>query len=147
MAITQRTPQSEISNTIVASTNNLNRAIIHSMEVAGQQGTNEARAHGEYTDQTGNLRSSTGYVISDEGAIESSSSFDTVKNGSDGATQGKNIAKSIAGSIKGKKAIVLVAGMDYAPYLQAKGRKVMGDAEEIIKRSLTKQFNDLGLIK
>ena len=84
---------------------------------------------------------------SDEGAIESSSSFDAVKNGSDGATQGKNLAKSIAGSIKGKKAIVLVAGMDYAPYLQAKGRKVMGDAEEIIKRSLTKQFNDLGLIK
>ena len=147
MAITRRTPQSEISNTIVASTRNLDRAIIHSMEVAGQQGTNEARAHGEYTDQTGNLRSSTGYVISDEGAIESSSSFDAVKNGSDGATQGKNLAKSIAGSIKGKKAIVLVAGMDYAPYLQAKGRKVMGDAEEIIKRSLTKQFNDLGLIK
>ena len=145
MAITRRTPQSEISNTIVASTRNLDRAIIHSMEVAGQQGTNEARAHGEYTDQTGNLRSSTGYVISDEGAIESSSSFDAVKNGSDGATQGKNLAKSIAGSIKGKKAIVLVAGMDYAPYLQAKGRKVMGDAEEIIKRSLTKQFNDLGL--
>ena len=147
MAITRQTPQVEISNTIVASTNNLNRAIIHSMEVAGQQGTNEARAHGEYTDQTGNLRSSTGYVISDEGAIESSSSFDAVKNGSDGATQGKNLAKSIAGSIKGKKAIVLVAGMDYAPYLQAKGRKVMGDAEEIIKRSLTKQFKDLELIK
>ena len=145
MAITRQTPQVEISNTIVASTNNLNGAIIHSMEVAGQQGTNEARAHGEYTDQTGNLRSSTGYVISDEGAIESSSSFDAVKNGSDGATQGKNLAKSIAESIKGKKALVQVAGTDYAPYLQAKGRKVMGDAEEIIKRSLTKQFNDLGL--
>ena len=147
MAITRQTPQVEISNAIVASTNNLNGAIIHSMEVAGQQGTNEARAHGEYTDQTGSLRSSTGDVISDDGVIISSSSFETVKNGSEGSVKGKSLAKSIAESIKGKKALVLVAGMDYAPYLQAKGRKVMGDAEEIIKRSLTKQFKDLGLIK
>ena len=90
MAITRQTPQVEISNTIVASTNNLNGAIIHSMEVAGQQGTNEARAHGEYTDQTGSLRSSTGDVISDDGVIKSSSSFETVKNGSEGSVKGKS---------------------------------------------------------
>lgn len=147
MAITRQTPQVEISNTIVASTNNLNRAIIHSMEVAGQQGTNEARAHGEYLDQTGNLRSSVGYKVAYNGIVVGSSAFDKVRNGDKGSRIGNDFAKSTAESIHGNHCLVLVAGMDYAPYLQAKGRKVLGDAEEVTKRSLTKQFNDLGLIK
>ena len=145
MAIIQVTPQAEIAGTIDERITNLDKAVIHCMEVAREEGVNEARAHGEYTDQSGNLRSSTGGVIAYKGEIISSSSFDKVKNGDEGARTGKIYLKSIVEKILDKISLALGAGRDYAPYLQAKGRKVLGDAEEVTKRSLTKQFNDLGL--
>lgn len=145
MAIRQVTQQAEIANTINEALSSLDRVTIRCMMVAGEQGANEARANGEYLDQTGNLRSSVGCKVAYNGVVVASSAFDKVRNGDKGSRIGNDFAKSIAESIHGKHCLVLVAGMDYAPYLQAKGRKVLGDAEEVTSKSLTRQFNDLGL--
>ena len=60
---------------------------IYNLSYVGERCLNEARSTNSYKDQTGNLRSSIGYVIVKDGKIVQMSDFATVKNGREG-TQG-----------------------------------------------------------
>lgn len=77
-------------------------------------------------DQTGNLRSSIGFVILDEGQIIYQSGFDVVKNGAEGSRIGKEFSELVAQRTEQfKKGLVLlvVAGMEYAAYVEAMENK------------------------
>ena len=77
-------------------------------------------------DQTGNLRSSIGFVIIDEGQIIYQSGFDVVRNGAEGARIGKEFSELVAQRTEQfKKGLVLlvVAGMEYAAYVEAMENK------------------------
>lgn len=85
-------------------------------------------------DQTGNLRSSIGYVIVMEGRIVSMSDFKQVKNGTQGPVEGKALAKKLASNYKTGFALIVVAGMHYAAYVEAMDNKVVLTSAELLAR-------------
>lgn len=107
--------------------------ILEQLKFVGREAVNIMRSTkaNDYTDQTGNLRSSCGYAIAYNGDIKSISNFQTVKDGGYGSNQGKELASKIAiEDSQGQRwALVLVAGMNYASYVQnLHGRDVIESA-------------------
>lgn len=79
----------------------------------------ERSAEQSWCDQTGNLRSSIGYAVVHNGNVISISDFAVVGNGAEGATDGKDFAAKVASGIRKKWALIVVAGMNYASYVEA----------------------------
>ena len=94
---------------------------ILTLQYLGEQFVNNARLSGNYTDRTGNLRSSIGYIILKDGV--------TVDKNFEGKAKGKSKAKSVSSEVASQypKGLVLigVAGMEYAAYVEAKGFDVI----------------------
>src|SRR5574344_1181786 len=86
-----------------------------------------ARCLNTYTDRTGNLRSSLGYVIYRDG-IKLGEDFEAhpaSESGSEGVSKAKAIADSVASEYAGQTIAVLVAGMNYAVYVESRGFDVI----------------------
>lgn len=101
---------------------------LRSLIAAGTETLNYIRnrsGEASWYDQTGNLRSSTGFVILDEGQIVFQSGFDQVKDGAEGSRIGKLFSERIAGMEQFQHGLVLivVAGMEYAAYVEAMENK------------------------
>ena len=82
----------------------------------GERFVNKARSNNTYRDQTGNLRSSIGYVILKDGQIVEQN-FLTGKN--IGIEKGKQFAKKLSDLYPKGFVLVGVAGMEYARYVEA----------------------------
>lgn len=95
----------------------ISRAVEYSLSAAGEDGVNVARSSNDYLDQTGNLRSSVGYVVK-VGDKSRSSRFDVVKKGGKGSATGGTYAQRLADKLPAKAVLVLVAGMPYAAHLE-----------------------------
>lgn len=131
------TPMSSVKNYIEAWKQGLNEKIIRRLQYIGVECVNEARNKGSYTNRTGNLRSSTGYVITHLGAIVDMSSFDPVKStATEGSPTGIALATQLAGQIKGEWVLIVVAGMKYAKYVQNKGKDVLDSAQDVAEQML-----------
>lgn len=136
------TPIKVIGDHIMASVEAKMKVIINTFCYVGEQCIVEARDNGDYTDQTGNLRSSIGYAVLWNGKIIQKECADKVKNGDEGTSKGE---KFLSDRIKKaqKKGVVLIvtAGMNYAEYVEAKGYNVLSSAElkagPLIKSILT----------
>lgn len=105
----------------------------------GERVVKYAREHGSYTDRTGNLRNSIGYVVIQYGRV--------VKDGfesSEPQTKARTIALDTARSLDGNKTyLVWVAGMEYAKYVEAKGFDVIsgsGNWVEATAQTLMDEF-------
>lgn len=105
----------------------------------GERVVKYAREHGSYTDRTGNLRNSIGYVVIQNGRV--------VKDGfgsSEPQTKARAIALDTARSLDGNKTyLVWVAGMEYAKYVEAKGFDVIsgsGNWVEATAQTLMDEF-------
>lgn len=86
-----------------------------------------ARQLNTYTDRTGNLRSSIGYVVYKDG-VEASSNFEAhgvSESGSTGVSEGEQLARDVASKYGNQVVAVLVAGMSYAVYVESKGFDVI----------------------
>lgn len=95
-----------------------------------------------FMDQTGNLRSSIGYVIFKDG-VAIRDNFMLVKAGSEGAKTGKMIAEKVAARHPEGIVLVVVAGMHYALHVEAKGRDVLASTEHLAQSELPKMISDL----
>ncbi|MDE5807685.1 MAG: hypothetical protein K2H76_06160 [Muribaculaceae bacterium] len=81
-------------------------------------------------DQTGNLRSSIGYAVYEEGKILIESAFNQVKKGAQGANEGRKLIEELASKYAQTYALVVVAGMEYSEYVEAmKGKDVLASTE------------------
>lgn len=103
----------------------------------------------DWQDQTGNLRSSVGYMVFVDGVAVHNSPFNQVsaRVTRDGVTynggqQGENLCKRIGSETHGI-ALVMVAGMDYAVHVESKGRDVLTGAEHLAERELPKELAKL----
>lgn len=94
---------------------------LQTLQYMGEEFVNKARLSGNYTDRTGNLRSSIGYIILQDGK--------TIDSNFEGNQIGKSQAQSFANEVSFQypKGFVLigVAGMKYAAYVEAKGFDVI----------------------
>lgn len=103
-----------------------------------------------FQDQTGNLRSSIGYMVFKDGVAIHNSDFDQVSPKADttpgveynGGAKGKAFCESIGSKTTGIS-LVVVAGMEYAVYVEAKGRDVLTSAEHLAERELPKELAKL----
>ncbi|MBQ9546757.1 MAG: hypothetical protein IJU90_05675 [Bacteroidales bacterium] len=110
------------------------KACVLNLKYVGEQCIRDARLKGSYTDRTGNLRSSIGYVIAHRGNVLLESAFNTVNNGSDGTKGGKNYAHQLAQQYSSGLVLIVVAGMNYASYVQRRGYNVTASAELIAEQ-------------
>ncbi len=111
---------------------------IKRMQMLGEMCVTHARsvpASTGFTDQTGNLRSSEGYMVFVDG-VAVHESYDQVKEGSEGVKTGKILAEKIGDMYKNGVCLVVTAGMNYAIHLEAKGRDVLTSAELLAKKEL-----------
>lgn len=76
------------------------------------------RSNNGFNDQTGNLRSSLGSIVAKNGKMVFSTPFQTVLNGSKGSATGRRMAQELAEQTQGVIAKVMLAGMDYAQYVE-----------------------------
>lgn len=94
-----------------------------------------------WIDHTGNLRSSIGYVIVHQGNIVMSSSFG--KEG-DGKRAGKRYAKELAKNYLQGYTLIIVAGMHYAVYVEARDNKdVLASGELYARKRLPQMMKKL----
>nr|DAK36182.1 MAG TPA: hypothetical protein [Caudoviricetes sp.] len=135
------TPQEDIDKYLKSRVEELINETIYKLSYIGERVVNTARLSGEYLDQTGNLRSSIGYIISVDGEIIRQGEFNVVKDGKDGTKSGEALAQALAKTSKGITLIV-VAGMHYAVYVSAKGLDVLDSAEIELEKQLQEQFKN-----
>lgn len=117
------------------------RVIMRRLQYIGEEAVNTARTSRRYLDQTGNLTSSIGYVIVRNGSVTKKAGFDKVKDGDEGAQQGESLALSLASDFQHDYTLIVVAGMDYAAYIEAKGLGGMTAAEMQAKAEIEKFVN------
>lgn len=90
-------------------------------------------------DQTGNLRSSIGYAIYSYGRKQVESAFSSVLEGNEGSQKGRQMVEELAGMYSDTYALVVVAAMEYAEYVEAIDSKdVLASTEIYAKREVAK---------
>lgn len=147
MGITQKTPESEINEYIQERMEYITDAFIRFMHYIGERCLNAARKSDSYKDQTGNLRSSIGYVIVVDGKIKYQSNFEVVKKGYEGEKSGSQFVKKIARQFPEGIVLIVVAGMNYASYVSAKGYDVLESAELLADKLVPDILKKLGFNK
>ena len=153
MPIRQTIPTAALQASIDRRTNRLLQALVNVLCYAGEEVVKYARDPNRkrYTDQTGNLTSSIGYVVLWNGRVVRQSDFSPVQ----GNGKKRSGAGGLSGTKKGREFLqklisenseglvrIVVAGMPYAAYVEAMGYDVLDSAEikaeEIVKRMLSK---------
>lgn len=102
----------------------------------------EVPASAGFTDQTGNLRSSIGYMIFKNG-VAIHDRFSQIGEGSEGVLTGQALAKKVGARFTEGIGLVVTAGMHYSVYLEAKGRDVLTSAEILAKQELPRMVEEL----
>ncbi|MDY3389720.1 hypothetical protein PG653_00590 [Riemerella anatipestifer] len=109
--------------------------LIRALKFVGEKCVNEAKANGTYQDQTANLRNSIGYIIVVDGRVIEEN-FSISANGSVPSKENPlkygREAYQVAPKFRGI-ALIVVAGMKYASYVESKGRVVLTSAEQLAK--------------
>lgn len=72
-----------------------------------------------WIDHTGNLRSSIGFAVYEQGSKFMESAFSQVLSGTDGSVKGKKMINDLAKEYSRVYALVVVAGMEYAGDVEA----------------------------
>ena len=103
-----------------------------------------------FQDQTGNLRSSIGYMVFVDGVAVHQSPFEQIQpkaklsNGVvyNGSKVGEELCRQIGQQSTGI-CLVCVAGMNYAQYVESKGRDVLTGAEHLAEKELPRMLEQL----
>ena len=144
MPIKRLTPTTEIDRYIAGRVEAIKKALVYNLCAVGEQVLNAARLTNSYKDQTGNLRSSIGYVVAVDGEIVQMSSFDTVKEGREGSQGGKEYAMQLVWDFPHGIVLIVVAGMNYASYVSAKGYDVLDSSELLADKLVPQMLQQLG---
>lgn len=144
MPIKRKTSDAEIGRMVEQKMQRIIDAAIYNLSYVGERVLNEARSSGSYKDQTGNLRSSVGYVIVVDGKVVKSSSFETVKGGGQGSSEGRAYVQTLVSKFPQGIALIVVAGMNYASYVSARGYNVLDTAEVLAQRLVPQMLQQLG---
>lgn len=141
------TPMSEINAAIQAEIERADMLTIRALSLLGEMCVIEAKdrpQESSWYDQSGNLRSSIGYVIVRDGKIVTYSKFNQVKQGSDGVKEGKELAQELAKKYTSGYALIVVAGMNYAELVEAMDNKnVLASAELFARQEMPKMMAKL----
>lgn len=146
MAIKPNFTKDDVRKRFDAFLNEIEKKQIARLQRLGEMCLVEARTNKGYMMQTGALLSSTGYEVFVDG-VAIHSQFDAASGAESNAAEtgiksGQSIAESIGKGTKGI-ALVVVAGMNYAAYVEAKGFNVLSSAEHLVERELPRMLEKL----
>lgn len=112
--------------------------VMRALQYLGEESITKIRdrsAEESWIDDTGNLRSSIGYAVYDHAEIEVESAFEVVGQGAKGSSEGKRMITELAKLYAKVYALVVVAAMNYAEYVEAKDNKDVLASTELWARS------------
>ncbi|WP_231464681.1 hypothetical protein [Pedobacter sp. Leaf132] len=139
MGLVPQFTKADIAKAIKSKVEAYQSAIKNRFQYVGEQFINLARKNNTYVDQTGNLRSSIGYMVFYNGQVISQN-FD----GKDkGKVEGKRIANLIAEGHPKGFILVAVAGMDYAVAVEARGKDVITNSSKTTRELLIRALDKL----
>lgn len=92
-----------------------------------------------WIDHTGNLRSSIGFAVYEQGSKYMESAFSQVLSGTDGSLKGKKMINDLAKEYSRVYALVVVAGMEYAGEVEALESKDVLASTKIWATSIVEQ--------
>lgn len=147
MPIRQITPKSQIDAYLKERMNRLKQAIIYNLCAVGEKVRNEALDNGSYKDRTKNLRSSVGYIVVVDGQVYKAGSFGKPDGNGEGRNAGMSYARSLVGKFPKGIVLIVVAGMNYASYVSAKGYNVLDSSELLADQLVPKMLKQLGFNK
>lgn len=110
----------QIAGVFNEATETIDNKALETLKYMGELFVNEARVKGNYNDRTGNLRSSIGYIIVNDGKVIEQN-FETTEDGSDrktGKDKAEDYAREVALQYPRGLALIGVAGMEYALYVE-----------------------------
>jgi hypothetical protein len=140
MRLFRKFTNADIHKKILTDISRIREASLSRMQRVGESFITDARNNGKYTDRTGNLRSSVGYIILENGVQYFSGGFIQVKQGFEGIKKGKSFIDSLASKYPRGIVLVCVAGMSYAAAVEAKGKDVITGSSQIAKAELKRAF-------
>lgn len=143
MPIRQITPKADVEAYLQDQLAKREKSIIKTLNFVGITCINEARTNGDYIDQTGNLRSSIGYAIIQNGVVVNQSRFEQVKDGKEGKKEGAELLSDLIGRNTQGIVLIVVAGMNYAAYVET-NRNVITSAELLAEDLVPKLLRQLG---
>ena len=146
MAIKPNFTKDDVRKRFDAFLNEIEKKQIARLQRLGEMCLVEARTNKGYMMQTGALLSSTGYEVFVDG-VAIHSQFDAASGAESNAAEtgiktGQSIAENIGKGTKGI-ALVVVAGMNYAAYVEARGYNVLSSAEHLAERELPRMLEKL----
>lgn len=117
----------------------IEKALVYRLSYFIDQLVNHAKNTGSYTDRTSNLRSSIGGVLLKDGVPVTYKGFDGKV---EGINTGKQFLAEVIGKVPSGYVIVIVAGMEYATYVED------GYDFVVLRESELKMFSELpGIIE
>jgi co-chaperonin GroES (HSP10) len=146
VALTPKFNRNDIIKKLLADKEKIEGEIIESLKLVGEKFIINARSTDTYKDQTGNLRSSIGFVILKDGEQIFGSDFALAKKGTDrvtGQKTGIRIADEASSKFQRGIVLIVVAGMDYAAAVESKNLDVITGSSFIAEADLRKSLNEL----
>lgn len=142
MGIRMTTSTAAIDRYLQRAARKLQENVLKALSKLGDESVVRIRnrsADESWIDQTGNLRSSIGFAVYEQGAKFMESAFAQVLSGSDGSTKGKEMINDLAKEYSKVYALVVVAGMEYAGEVEALKSKDVLASTKIWATSVVEQ--------
>ena len=96
-----------------------------------------AGGYRKYQDQSGNLTSSVGFVIVDNGKIVTEYGFEAIKpTATEGVAAGRGYATQLAATYPQGITTIVVAGMNYAAYVEKRNLGGMTAGEQALRNAI-----------
>lgn len=132
------------------------KEVLRRFQYAGMEAVKIARTTHGYMDQTGNLTSSMGALVAEDGKVIWSTGFDAISgSASEGPGAGQELAQKIVSENNVGFLLVVVAGMHYASYVErghtmkngrfVRGRPVLSGASSQLPTILNTLLSQLSL--
>lgn len=118
----------------------LEESALYLLKYLGEELTKYAKDKHNYTDRTGNLTNSIGYAVVRNGEILY---FGGAIQQGEGADNALKVAMKMAGTLTNSLSLIIVAGMNYAAYVEARGYNVILPAELKAKTDFPKAMQML----
>lgn len=145
MPIRRNTPEGQFKDYLEKRLRFKIAALIQMFNYVGLECIREARTKRRYIDQTGNLRSSTGYCVLYNGTVVHQGGLDAIKpTATAGPKEGKELMNKLIAQNSMGIVLIVVAGMDYAAYVEAKGLNVLDTSNVMAKKLIRKTLKRLG---
>ncbi|GAB3666410.1 hypothetical protein GCM10028791_42210 [Echinicola sediminis] len=147
LKITPKFKGKDVENYLLKHVRKIEKSIENELLYVGLEFVRDARLNADFTDRTGNLRSSIGFVLLKDGRPIHQDFEKSWKKGTDketGVEKAIKYASEVAGAeLNIGYTLVVVAGMDYAVYVEASGKDVLTGSSIKAEKNIKSVFEKL----